>query len=48
MKKDWFWYHADLYGATQCFRDRSDFIVWVYLLGWKSGLSPEDIKPRDG
>jgi len=44
MNKEWYWYHADLIDHTRVFPDHNDFIIWVHLLGWKSGLRPEEIQ----
>jgi hypothetical protein len=44
MEKDWYWFHADLTEVTRMLNDHTDFITYVHLLGWKSGIKPSEVK----
>lgn len=42
LQKDWFWWHVDLTETTRMVRDHEDFITFVNLLGWKSGIRAKE------
>ena len=43
MQKDWFWWHGDLTETTRMFKDHEDFITFVNLLGYNSGIRPKEV-----
>jgi hypothetical protein len=38
FNKEWFFFAADQREAQRCFEDEQDFLTYIYLLGWKSGI----------
>jgi hypothetical protein len=42
FNKEWFFFAVDQTDARRCFKDEYDFLTYIYLLGWKSGVRRAD------